>query len=85
MPGDIERTIEVYEEAIRKSQILMLAGGLSAGDEPDGAGKFINIVLQKARIKEAINDLMEKRDGLILGINDGFHALIKLGLLPFGK
>lgn len=63
----------------------MLPGGFSAGDEPDGSGKFITIVLRNPRIQEAVNDLLHHRDGLILGICNGFQALIKLGLVPYGE
>lgn len=78
-------SIERLARALSQSQILMLPGGFSGGDEPDGSGKFITAVLRNARIKEAVCELLEKRDGLILGICNGFQALIKLGLLPYGK
>ncbi len=77
LSGDIEGTIKAYEKAIKQSQILMLSSGLSP--------EFINIAMGKERIKDAIMQLLEERDGLILGISDGFQALIKLGLLPYGK
>ena len=63
----------------------MLPGGFSGGDEPDGSGKFIAAVFRSAAIQEAIADLLQRRDGLMLGICNGFQALIKLGLLPYGK
>lgn len=83
-PDDVLESIDRMKEAIDRCQILMLAGGFSAGDEPDGSGKFIASVLTNAKIASAINSLLE-RGGLILGICNGFQALIKSGLLPFGK
>jgi phosphoribosylformylglycinamidine synthase len=81
----IEETIQSMVEGIRKSQIIMLPGGFSAGDEPDGSGKFIATMFRNPRIAEAINDLLQNRDGLMLGICNGFQALIKLGLVPYGE
>lgn len=81
---DIESSIERMVKHIDQSQILMLSGGFSAGDEPDGSGKFITSVLMNERIRESVEGLLE-RDGLILGICNGFQALIKSGLLPYGK
>lgn len=81
----IRESIKIYEKAIQKSQVLMFPGGFSAGDEPDGSGKFIATVFRNERIKAAVEDLLNNRDGLILGICNGFQALIKLGLVPFGK
>lgn len=81
---DIEASIERMVKYINASQILMLSGGFSAGDEPDGSGKFITSVLMNEQIRESIEGLLE-RDGLILGICNGFQALIKSGLLPYGK
>ena len=81
----IEETIEAMEKAIRQSQIIMLPGGFSGGDEPDGSGKFIATTFRNPRIAQAVTDLLEARDGLMLGICNGFQALIKLGLVPFGK
>ena len=63
----------------------MLPGGFSAGDEPDGSGKFINAIFRNAKIKEAVMDLLNNRDGLMLGICNGFQALIKLGFVPYGE
>ena len=83
--SDIEYTIERMEKAIRSSQIIMLPGGFSGGDEPDGSGKFIATTFRSPRIAEAVADLLENRDGLILGICNGFQALIKLGLVPYGR
>jgi phosphoribosylformylglycinamidine synthase len=83
--GHIEESIKVIAQKIRNSQIVMLPGGFSAGDEPDGSGKFIATFFRNPRVRESIQQLLENRDGLILGICNGFQALIKLGLLPYGK
>ncbi len=82
---DIKDSINDLVAAIKKAQIMMLPGGFSAGDEPEGSGKFIATFLRNESIKEAITDLLENRDGLMIGICNGFQALIKLGLLPYGK
>ena len=82
---DIKNSISDLVTAIKKAQIMMLPGGFSAGDEPEGSGKFIATFLRNEKIKEAITDLLENRDGLMIGICNGFQALIKLGLLPYGK
>ena len=82
---DIKNSISDLVSAIKKAQIMMLPGGFSAGDEPEGSGKFIATFLRNESIKEAITDLLENRDGLMIGICNGFQALIKLGLLPYGK
>lgn len=84
-PNSIRESIKIYENAINESQILMFPGGFSAGDEPDGSGKFIATAFRNERIKEAVNNLLNKRDGLVLGICNGFQALIKLGLVPYGE
>ncbi|MBZ9688147.1 phosphoribosylformylglycinamidine synthase [Clostridium estertheticum] len=81
----IEESIKVIADKIRNSQIVMLPGGFSAGDEPDGAGKFMATFFRNPIISESICQLLENRDGLMLGICNGFQALIKLGLLPYGK
>ena len=81
----IEETIERMEKLIKESQMIMLPGGFSGGDEPDGSGKFIATTFRNPRIKEAVNDLLKNRDGLMLGICNGFQALIKLGLVPYGE
>lgn len=78
----VEASLERLAGQIRSSQILMLPGGFSAGDEPDGSGKFIATVLRNPRVFEAVMDLYQNRDGLILGICNGFQALVKTGLLP---
>ena len=82
---DIEATIKRMEQAIRQSQIIMLPGGFSGGDEPDGSGKFIATTFRNPQITEAVKDLLYHRDGLMLGICNGFQALIKLGLVPYGE
>ena len=84
-PKDIEETITQMEKMIKESQIIMLPGGFSGGDEPDGSGKFIATTFRNPVIAQAVTDLLEKRDGLMLGICNGFQALIKLGLVPYGK
>ncbi len=81
---DIIASIQELSEAIDETNILALAGGFSAGDEPDGSGKFIANILNNEKVKHSINSLLE-RNGLILGICNGFQALVKSGLLPFGK
>ncbi|CEP91746.1 phosphoribosylformylglycinamidine synthase [[Clostridium] sordellii] len=82
---DIESSIDSMVEEIKSSQIIMLPGGFSAGDEPDGSGKFIATVFRNPKIAEAVNEFLTKQDGLMLGICNGFQALIKLGLAPYGK
>ena len=84
-PQDIEESIEEFASQINKAQIIMFPGGFSAGDEPDGSGKFIATVFRNPKIKEAIHKHLNEQDGLMLGICNGFQALIKLGLLPYGK
>jgi len=81
----LAQSAEALETAIRKAQMLILPGGFSGGDEPDGSGKFIASFLRDPGIKDAISELLQKRDGLILGICNGFQALIKLGLVPYGE
>ena len=83
--NDIEDSIVEMEKAINESQIIMLPGGFSAGDEPDGSGKFIATVFRNPRLKEAIHKHLNEQDGLMLGICNGFQALIKLGLVPYGE
>ncbi|WP_338657819.1 phosphoribosylformylglycinamidine synthase [Paraclostridium sordellii] len=82
---DIESSIDSMVEEIKSSQIIMLPGGFSAGDEPDGSGKFIATVFRNPKIAEAVNEFLTKQDGLMLGICNGFQALIKLGLVPYGQ
>jgi len=81
----VETSLETLAEQIKQSQILMIPGGFSAGDEPDGSGKFIATVLRNPRVADAVMDLLTNRDGLILGICNGFQALIKTGLVPYGE
>ena len=81
----LEESLIQLEKALSETRILALAGGFSAGDEPDGSGKFIANVLREPRIRDAVTLLLEQRDGLILGICNGFQALIKTGLVPYGK
>ncbi|MCK8826886.1 phosphoribosylformylglycinamidine synthase [Natroniella acetigena] len=85
VPHQIEESIDAMVEAINTSQIISLVGGFSAGDEPEGAGKFIATVFRNPKIKEAVMNLLNKRDGLMIGICNGFQALIKLGLVPYGE
>ncbi|MDP4145710.1 MAG: phosphoribosylformylglycinamidine synthase [Bacillota bacterium] len=82
---NISKSIDAMYKKINESQIIMLPGGFSAGDEPDGSGKFIATVFRNPKIKEAVMELIKNRDGLMLGICNGFQALIKLGLVPFGE
>lgn len=84
-PEHIEESIEEFAKQINEAQIIMLPGGFSAGDEPDGSGKFIASVFRSEKLKEAVHKHLNEQDGLILGICNGFQALIKLGLLPYGK
>ncbi len=83
--NEIEQSIDLMVKKIENSQIIMLPGGFSGGDEPDGSGKFIATAFRNPFVKEAVMHLLEQRDGLILGICNGFQALIKLGLLPYGE
>ena len=83
--SDIKDSVDAFERAINESQILMFSGGFSAGDEPDGSAKFITSVFRNERIKEAVHRLLQERDGLALGICNGFQALVKLGLVPYGE
>ena len=82
---DIHDSVELFEKAIDQAQIIMFPGGFSAGDEPDGSAKFFATAFQNAKIKEAVMKLVNERDGLALGICNGFQALIKLGLVPYGE
>lgn len=84
-PDDIRDSVTVFEKAIAQSQIIMFPGGFSAGDEPDGSAKFFATAFQNCKLKESVMKLLQERDGLALGICNGFQALIKLGLVPFGE
>ena len=81
----IRESVDAYVRAINNSQIVMIPGGFSAGDEPEGSAKFITSVFRNPRIAEAVMELLNKRDGLMLGICNGFQALVKLGLVPYGE
>ena len=82
---DIRDSVEIFENSINQAQIIMFPGGFSAGDEPDGSAKFFATAFQNAKLKEAVTKLLNERDGLALGICNGFQALIKLGLVPYGE
>ena len=82
---DIRDSVEIFEKSIQQAQIIMFPGGFSAGDEPDGSAKFFATAFQNEKIKEAVMKLLNERDGLALGICNGFQALIKLGLVPYGE
>ncbi len=84
-PQSLDESIKKMVENIKQSQIIMIPGGFSGGDEPDGSAKFITAVFRNPAVSEAVADLLENRDGLMLGICNGFQALIKLGLVPYGK
>ncbi len=84
-PQALSDSLDQLAKALKKAQILALSGGFSAGDEPDGSGKYIANVLREARVADQIMNLLKKRDGLVLGICNGFQALIKTGLVPYGE
>ena len=84
-PDDLRESLDAFKSEIEKSQIIAFAGGFSSGDEPDGSGKYIANVIREKRISDAIMNLLKNRDGLVLGICNGFQALIKTGLVPFGE
>ncbi len=84
-PEDIRDSVKIFEESINQSQIIMFPGGFSAGDEPDGSAKFFATAFRNEKIKESVHKLLNERDGLALGICNGFQALIKLGLVPNGQ
>ena len=82
---DVARSVELVTRKLKESQMVFIPGGFSGGDEPDGSAKFITAFFRNPSIKEQVGDLLDKRDGLMLGICNGFQALIKLGLVPYGK
>ncbi|MBR0074064.1 MAG: phosphoribosylformylglycinamidine synthase, partial [Bacteroidales bacterium] len=82
--SNIRQSVEKFATAIRSSQMIMIPGGFSAGDEPDGSGKFITSVFRNPKITDEVMALLNQRDGLMLGICNGFQALVKLGLVPYG-
>ena len=82
---DVAASVERFAEKLKSAQLVMLPGGFSGGDEPDGSAKFITAFFRNPAVKEAVTALLERRDGLMLGICNGFQALIKLGLVPYGK
>ncbi|MDR0444620.1 MAG: phosphoribosylformylglycinamidine synthase [Treponema sp.] len=84
-PSDIAASVQELKEAFHSAQGIVIPGGFSGGDEPDGSGKFITAFFRNSAITEAVNELLQKRDGLICGICNGFQALIKLGLVPYGE
>lgn len=81
----VEESIERFVKSVNEAQIIMIPGGFSGGDEPDGSGKFIKAAFENEKLKEAVKELLNNRDGLVLGICNGFQALIKLGLVPYGE
>lgn len=83
--NSMEESVDAFAKLISESQIIAVPGGFSGGDEPEGSGKFINAFFRNPKIKEAVHEMLYKRDGLMLGICNGFQALIKLGLVPFGE
>ncbi len=82
---DVARSVEAFSAKLKQSQMVFIPGGFSGGDEPDGSGKFITAFFRNAAVKEGVTELLDDRDGLMCGICNGFQALIKLGLVPYGK
>ena len=81
----IKESTQVFAEKVKNSQIIFIPGGFSGGDEPDGSGKFITAFFRNSAVKDSIHELLKNRDGLMAGICNGFQALIKLGLVPYGE
>ena len=84
-PESVKESAEEFSKRMKKSQVVFIPGGFSGGDEPDGSGKFITAFFRNALISASVKDLMNNRDGLMLGICNGFQALVKLGLVPYGE
>jgi phosphoribosylformylglycinamidine synthase len=82
---EISRSVEAFAAALKEAQIVFIPGGFSGGDEPDGSAKFITAFFRNAAVTEGVTELLDKNDGLMCGICNGFQALIKLGLVPYGK
>ncbi len=83
--ADISKSVEVFADKLKTAQMVFIPGGFSGGDEPDGSGKFITAFFRNAAVKDGVHDLLDNRGGLMCGICNGFQALIKLGLVPYGK
>ncbi|MBQ6092326.1 MAG: phosphoribosylformylglycinamidine synthase subunit PurQ, partial [Clostridia bacterium] len=81
----IRESVDAFADALQRSQMVFIPGGFSGGDEPEGSAKFITAFFRNAKIKEGVTELLDSRDGLMCGICNGFQALVKLGLVPFGK
>ena len=81
----IRESVEKFADALKTAQMVFIPGGFSGGDEPDGSAKFITAFFRNAAVKEGVTDLLDNRDGLMCGICNGFQALIKLGLVPYGR
>ena len=84
-PEGIRRSVDRFAQRLKEAQMIFIPGGFSGGDEPEGSGKFITAFFRNAAVKAGVTDLLDRRDGLILGVCNGFQALIKLGLVPYGK
>ncbi len=84
-PSDVARSVEAFSAEVKKAQMIFVPGGFSGGDEPDGSGKFIKAFFLGEAVKQEVNALLKKRDGLVCGVCNGFQALIKLGLVPYGE
>jgi len=84
-PADIAQSVKGFEKAVCKAQAIVIPGGFSGGDEPDGSGKFITAFIRNPAVRDAVTELLQKREGLICGICNGFQALVKLGLVPYGE
>lgn len=82
---NVAKSVEEFANSLKTAQMVFIPGGFSGGDEPDGSGKFITAFFRNAAVKEQITDLLDNRDGLMCGICNGFQALIKLGLVPYGR